>query len=210
MRTLYQYITQAWTDENIPQQWRDANIAVIYKNKGDKAICSKSRGISLLSVGGKFLAKVMLQRLINNITESMLPESQCGFRKNRSTIYMIFTARQLQEKSWEQHQDMFMAFVDLSKAVDTVQRELLWDVLLGFGCPNKFVNILRQFHDGMTARVSIDRQQFEPLLVRQGCVLAPVLFNIFLLCVTKLLHNDIENSSGIAVYFRLDGNLYNI
>ncbi len=120
MRTLYQYITQAWTDENIPQQWRDANIAVIYKNKGDKAICSKSRGISLLSVGGKFLAKVMLQRLINNITESMLPESQCGFRKNRSTIDMIFTARQLQEKSWEQHQDMFMAFVDLSKAVDTV------------------------------------------------------------------------------------------
>ncbi len=97
------------------------------------------RGISLLSVGGKVLSKVMLQRLINNITESMLPESQCGFRKNRSTIDMIFTARQLQEKCREQHQDMFMAFVDLSKAFDTVQRELLWDVLLRFGCPNKFV-----------------------------------------------------------------------
>ncbi len=105
---------------------------------------------------------------------------------------------------------MFMAFVDLSKAVNTVQRELLWDVLLGFGCPNKFVNILRQFHDGMTARVSIDRQQFEPLLVRTGVRQGCVLFNIFLLCVTKLLHNDIENSSGIAVYFRLDGNLSNI
>ncbi len=124
MRTLYRYITQAWTDENIPQQWRDANNAVIYKNKGDKAICGNSRGISLLSVGGKVLAKVMLQRLINNITESMLHESQCGFRKNRSTIDMIFTARQLQEKCREQHQDMFMAFVDLSKAFDTVQREL--------------------------------------------------------------------------------------
>ncbi len=117
MCTLYWYITQAWTDENIPQQWRDANIAVIYKNKGDKAICGNSRGISLLSVGGKVLVKVMLQRLINNITESMLPESQCGFRKNRRTIDMIFTARQLQEKCREKHQDMFMAFVDLSKAV---------------------------------------------------------------------------------------------
>ncbi len=133
----HRYITQAWTDENIPQQWRDANIAVIYKNKGDKAICSNSRGISLLAVGGKVLAKVKPQRLINNITESKLPKSQCGFRKNRSTIDMIFTARQLQEKCREQHQDMFMAFVDLSKAFDTVQRELLWDVLLRFGCPNK-------------------------------------------------------------------------
>ncbi len=35
MRTLYRYITQAWSDENISQQWRNANIAVIYKNKGD-------------------------------------------------------------------------------------------------------------------------------------------------------------------------------
>ncbi len=127
---------------------------------------------------------------------------------------MIFTARQLQEKCREQHQDMFMALVYLSKAFDTVQRELLWDVLLRFGYPNKFVNILRQFHNGMTARVSIGGKESEPFLVRtgvrQGCVLAPVLFNIFLLCVTKLLHNEIENSSGIAEDFRLDGNLFNI
>ncbi len=86
---------------------------------------------------------------------------------------MIFTARQLQEKCREQHQDMFMAFVDLSKAFATVQRELLWDVLLRFGCPNKFVNILHQFHNGMTARVSIGVKESEPFLVhtgvRQGC-----------------------------------------
>ncbi len=74
-----------------------------YKNKGDKAI---SRGISLLSVAGKVLAKVLLQRLISNITESMLPESQHGFRKNRSTANMIFTAWQLQKKCREQHQDL--------------------------------------------------------------------------------------------------------
>lgn len=52
---------------------------------------------------------------------------------------MIFTAQQLQEKYQEQHQDLFMAFVNLSKDFDTVQRELLWDVLLRFGCPIKFL-----------------------------------------------------------------------
>ena len=212
-RTLHKYITKVWADENVPQQWRDANVVTIYKNKGDRAVCGNSRGISLLAVAGKVLAKVMLQRLIN-VTESILPESQCGFRKNRGTVDMIFTARQLQEKCREQHQDLFMAFVDLSKAFDTVQRPLLWDILLRFGCPRKFTNILRQFHDGMTARVTIGGQESAPFPVhtgvRQGCVLAPVLFNIFLLCVTQLLHKEIEDTSGVAVDFRLDGNLFNI
>lgn len=140
-RALHKYITKVWADENVPQQWKDANVVTIYKNKGDKAVCGNSRGISLLAVAGKVLAKVMLQRLIRNTTESILPESQCGFRKSRSTVDMIFTARQLQEKCREQHQDLFMAFVDFSKAFDTVQRELLWEVLIRFGCPKKFVNI---------------------------------------------------------------------
>ena len=213
-RTLHQYITKVWADENIPQQWRDASIVTIFKNKGDKAICGNHRGISLLAVAGKVLAKVMLRRLINNITESMLPESQCGFRKNRSTVDMVFTTRQLQEKCREQHKDLFMVFVDLSKAFDTVKRDLLWDVLMRIGCPIKFVNILRQFHDGMTARVSIRGQESSPFPVctgvRQGCVLAPILFNIFLLCVTQLLHKGIEENSGVTVEYRLDGNLFNI
>ena len=74
-----------------------------------------------MAVAGKVLAKVMLHRLVNIITEELLPESQCGFRKNRSTVNMIFMARQLQEKCHEQHQDFFMAFVDLSNAFDTVK-----------------------------------------------------------------------------------------
>ena len=56
----------------------------------------------------------------------LLPESQCGFRKNRGTIDMIFTARQLQEKCQEQNVDLYMTFVDLTKAFDTVSREGLW------------------------------------------------------------------------------------
>ncbi|XP_061891552.1 dickkopf-related protein 3b isoform X2 [Entelurus aequoreus] len=214
IRALFLVISKVWKHETVPQQWRDANIITIYKGKGDKSLCGNSRGISLLAVAGKVLAKVMLHRLVNNITEDLLPESQCGFRKNRSTVDMVFTTRQLQEKCREQHQDLFVAFIDLSKAFDTVNRELLWNILLKFGCPQKFVNILRQFHEGMMSRVTIGGQESEPFKVctgvRQGCVLAPVLFNIFLLCVTLLLHERIKKGSGVTVDFRLDGNLFNI
>lgn len=74
-------------DESFRHQWRDANIVTIYNNHGDKSICSNSRGISiqLLAV----LPKVMLCRLIDTIPEDVLPESNCDFRKNRSTVDVI-------------------------------------------------------------------------------------------------------------------------
>lgn len=99
-----------------------------HKYKGDKATCGNYRGISLLAVAGKVLAKVMRRRLINHIAETILPK--CGFRKSRSTVDMVFITQQLQEKCREQQKGLFMAFVDLSKAFDTVKQDLIWDVLL--------------------------------------------------------------------------------
>ena len=84
-----------------------------------------------------------------------LPESQCGFRKNNGTIYMNFTARELQEKCQEQNVDLYMTFVDLTKAFDTVSRKDLWKIMATFGCPAKFIAMVRQFNDGMFARVKM-------------------------------------------------------
>ena len=60
---------------------------------------------------------------------------------------MIFTARQLQEKCQEQNVDLYMTFVDLTKAFNTVSREGLWKIMAKFGCPAKFIAMVRQFHD---------------------------------------------------------------
>ena len=85
-----------------------------------------------------------------------LPESQCGFRQGRGTVDMIFAARQLQEKFQEQHRDLYTTFVDLTNAFDTVSREGLWKIMGKFGCPDKFISMVRQFHNGMHARVLDD------------------------------------------------------
>ena len=60
-------------------------------------MCGNSRGISLLSVPGKVLAGVMLRRLLTHVVDIVMPESQCGFRRGRGTIDMMFVARPLQE-----------------------------------------------------------------------------------------------------------------
>ena len=65
--------------------------------------------ISLLSIAGKILAKIILNRLNAHLDQAgLIPESQCWFRKDRVTIAMIFTARQLQEKCQEQNVDLYM------------------------------------------------------------------------------------------------------
>ena len=98
---------------------KDANIVTLYKNKGDRSDCNNYRGISLLSIVGKVFARVTLNRL-QNLALRVYPESQCGFRVRRSTVDTIFSLRQLQEKCREQHQPLFLAFVDLTKAFDLV------------------------------------------------------------------------------------------
>ena len=98
----------------------------------------------------------------------LIPESQCGFRKDRGTIDMIFTARQLQEKCQEQNVDLYMTFVDLTKAFDTVSRDGLWKIMAKFGCSPRFIAMVRQFHDGMQARVQNDGEFSEPFEVTNG------------------------------------------
>ena len=111
-------------NEAIPQEFKNATNIQLFKRKGNPQVCGNRRGISLLSIAGKILARVLLNRLNEHLERSgLLPESQWGFKKNRGTIDMIFTGRQLQEKCQEQNVDLYMTFVDLTKSFDTVSRE---------------------------------------------------------------------------------------
>ena len=60
---------------------------------------------------------------------------------------MNFTARQLQEKCQEQNVHLYMTFVDLTKAFDTVSRDGLWKIIAKFGCPPRFIAMVQQFRD---------------------------------------------------------------
>ena len=180
VRRLTGLFLQVWDKASVPQDFKDALIVHIYKRKGDRACCDDHRGISLLSIAGKILARVLLNRLSAHVDlQEVLPESQCGFRAGRGTADMIFAARQLQEKCREQHQDLYLIFIDLTKAFDTVNREGLWKILKKIGCPRKFINIIRSFHDGMQGCV-LNNGETSTLFgvtngTKQGCELAPSL-----------------------------------
>ncbi|VDM00393.1 unnamed protein product [Schistocephalus solidus] len=127
----------------VPQDFKDATIVHLYKQKGNRQLCDNHRGISLFNIAGKILARILLNRLNGHLEQGLLPESQCGFRQHRGTTDMIFAARQLQEKCQEMQTHLYTTFVDLTKAFDTVNRDGMWKVMQKFGCPERFTQMVR-------------------------------------------------------------------
>ena len=111
---------------------------------------------------------------------------------SRSTVDMLFVVHRLQELGRERKISLYMCFIDLQKAYDSVDRELLWEVLTRFGVPAKILKVIRQFHDGMRARVRTDDGEYSEWFdvtqgLRQGCVLSPLLFNMSFPAMTHVV-----------------------
>ena len=144
----------------------------------------------------------MLTRHLEHVVDFVMSESQCGYRLGCSTIDMIFVARQLQEKCHEQHQGIYMAFVDLTEVFDTVNGDLLWNILRKYGSPPTLVAIL-QFHTSMCTQVVTAGCQSSSITVvygvKQGCVLAPIIFNLLLVDMTLAFHRDLQSSDCIGI-----------
>ena len=106
---------------------------------------------------------------------------------------MLFVVCRLQKLARRRRIPLYMCFIDLQKkAYDSVDRELLWKVLARAGVPEEMIAVIRQFHDGMQAQVRMDDGELSDWFevtqgLRQGCVLSPLLFNIFLAAATEVV-----------------------
>ena len=72
---------------------------------------------------------------------------------------MIFVIRRLQELARKKRIPLYVRFIDLTKAYDSVDRTLLWKVLTRFGVPLQIISVIRQFRDGIRACVRLDDGQ---------------------------------------------------
>ncbi|BHF59902.1 hypothetical protein SprV_0100286300 [Sparganum proliferum] len=106
---------------------------------------------------------------------------------------------------------LYSIFVDLTKAFDTVNREGLWKIMQKFGCPERFIGMVRQLHGGMMARVTDNGAVSEAFAmtngVKRGCVLAPTLFSLMFSAMLMDAYRD--EGPGIRIAYRTDGHLLN-
>ena len=116
---------------------------------------------------------------------------------------MTLVFRLMQKKCREQNIALYAAFIDITKAFDTVNHEGLWKFLVPLGCPPKFFTILRELHDDKLGQVKLSGNLSNSFHVsngfKEGCILAPTLFSIFFSMMITQAKNNIED--GIYVRF---------
>nr|KAG5699610.1 hypothetical protein BaRGS_000726 [Batillaria attramentaria] len=175
---LHPLLRKIWESESVPQDWKKGHLVKLPK-KGDLSSCSNWRGIMLLSIPGKVLTRIILERL-KTALDKTLREEQAGFRNDRSCTDHIATMRIIIEQSLEWQTPLYSTFVDFQKAFDSVDREVIWKLMSHYGFPPKFVNIIRQLYEDATCQVIHDGKLTEPFTVRtgvrQGCILSPTIF----------------------------------
>ena len=73
----------------MPVEWKRAIVLPIYKGKGDRNECKNYRGISLHSIPGKVYGRVLIEK-VRCITDGLIGERQCGFRRGRGCMDQVF------------------------------------------------------------------------------------------------------------------------
>ena len=184
-----------------PQTRSNGIITPIHKG-GSKEDPKNYRGITLLNTGGKIFASILHSRLSEWLEERcLISESQFGFRRNRSTTDCIFILNTLVEKSLNTGKPLYVCYVDLKKAFDNVDHLLLWVKLAKIGVSNKLLSVLQSMYRNAASCIKLSSNtatEFFPCKkgVRQGCILSPLLFNIYTADLEKELK---ENKSGIEI-----------
>jgi hypothetical protein len=188
----------AWTNEEIPQDWREAILLPFFK-KGDNTQCSNYRGISLMAVVGKIFAILLLNRF-QSYRDRRTRCNQAGFRQGRGCIDHIFSLRRILEHRGRYQQPTITCFVDFAAAFDSLHRSSLWSILEADGLPPKLVNLIKAYYAGTGSRVLIRGEQSERFEtrtgVRQGCPLSPILFNF---AIDWVLKTALSDSIGVQI-----------
>ena len=165
----------------VPTNWLDSIVKIMYKGKGSRDDPNKYRGIALQNSLFKIFANLLNKRLIGNI-DGLLPTQQYGYRRNRSTEQplrdLIMTIQTALQAKGGHH---YVLFIDFTKAFDNVNRELLLEKLKTlYGVRGRLLGSIADTLRGNRLHVTDGFTQTEGILqskgVQQGDCLSPTLF----------------------------------
>ena len=200
-----------------PAAWTNGIIIPLWKKKGDRQNKNTWRGIALLSVGSKIVARICALRFSRWIAPWLNP-LQFGFRPGCGVDDIQQISRRLiEEAAQSSHANTFLfRFYDLEKAYPKAVRHGLWQLLRRKGCPSRFINILQAIHDNTSSKVrflGFESSTFSPDRgLREGCSSSPVLFNIYHSGILEVFRKrrtraaeEAGTTAGIQWSYKVDG-----
>ena len=146
----------------------------------------------------KVLLRVTLMR-VRNKTRPETAEEQCGFVEGKGTANAVYMLRTLIQRALEVQKDVYLCIIDYKKAFDRVKHDELLKQLKPLRVDGKDIRVIKNMRWKQTEalRVNNDTSSFQKIKrgARQGCVLSPDLFNLFV----KVIMRNLEELPGIKV-----------
>jgi len=128
--------------------------------------------------------------------EERLSESQAGFRKGRGCADQIFTLRRVMEQAAAKNMPVYSSYIDIKAAYDSVPRKTLWEVCSQYDIPKKLCRLLQALYSKTKAAVRVEGELTDWFDVktglRQGCLLSPLLFNVYIDHILRKALNELE------------------
>ncbi|KAL0279224.1 UNVERIFIED_CONTAM: hypothetical protein PYX00_000829 [Menopon gallinae] len=170
-----------YTTGVIPEDWLKSTFVPIPKKSSAKR-CEEFRTISLMSHVLKLFLKIIHGRIYRKC-EEQISDTQLGFRGGLGTRDALFAIQVLVQRCLDMNKDVFLCFIDYEKAFDRVQHEKMIQILQQVGLDSRDVRIIANLYWNQKAHVRFSDNTSEDVEirrgVRQGCVLSPLLFNLY-------------------------------
>ena len=128
-------IDSIWRTGEWPEEWTTSELVPIPKVPGTQK-CTQFRTTSLISHASKILLEIIRQRIQYFLTPE-IAEEQFGFMHGKGTTDAILTVRNIIQKTVkkQENEELWLLFVDYSKAFDSIYHDKLWTTLDEFGVP---------------------------------------------------------------------------
>uniref|UniRef100_A0A0P4VX79 Uncharacterized protein n=1 Tax=Scylla olivacea TaxID=85551 RepID=A0A0P4VX79_SCYOL len=176
--------TSCLREKKWPSVWKEARVVPVHK-KNSRSEPNNYRPISLLSVMGKLLEKIVAAAIYQHLSENhLLSDRQFGFRPGRSTADLLLIISKDWQDALEEGLDTLVVALDIAGAFDRVWHAGLVKKLCAKGIQGNLLALLEDYLQGRTLRVVINGQASQPLPIQasvpQGSVLGPILWNIYI------------------------------
>lgn len=200
-------LSRVLVEAEIPRDWKRSRVRPLYKGTGDRMDLKNCRPIAITPVLYRMAMQVVKSRLQRWAErKGVLGELQAGFRVGRRIEDNLFVLTQCIEIALQTRSPLYVAFLDISKAYDRLNREMLWELLWEHGLEESDLYLLQALYEDITAQVEWCGKTTAPVDIprglRQGCPLSPLLF---MLCVAEVTHQLEFSGSGYQLEHRVEG-----